>query len=56
MKEEKLKQLRVVFKRMLKNFLNSEHDDEDYYKSQDDYIETLANNLVLEVKIRIPNK
>jgi len=51
-KEEKLEQLRIIFKRMIKNFLNSNPDDEDYYRTQDDDIEVLANNLVYEVKIR----
>ena len=55
-KEEKLEQLRTVFKRMIKNFLNSRPDDEDYYNTEDDDIKTLANNLVTEVKIRIPDK
>ena len=55
MKEEKLKQLRVVFKRMIKNFLNSP-DDKDSFNTKNDDIETLANNMVLEVKIRISNK
>lgn len=55
MKKEKLKQLRIVFERMIKNFLNSKPDDEDYYNTEDDDIKTLANNLVYEVKIRINN-
>jgi len=55
-KEEKLKQLKRVFKRMIKNFLNSNPDDEDYYRTQDDDIEVLANNLVLEVKIRMTDR
>ncbi|MBA7589999.1 hypothetical protein ES708_32098 [subsurface metagenome] len=50
MKEKKLKQLEVVFKRMIKNFMQS-----DFFKTEDD-IKTLANNLVYEVKIRINNK
>ena len=56
LKEEKLEQLRTVFKGMIKNFLNSKPDDEDYYKTEDDDIKTLANNMVLEVKIRINDK
>ena len=55
MKKEKLEQLRVVFKRMIKNFLNSP-DDKDSFNTENDDIETLANNMVLEVKIRINNK
>lgn len=53
LKEEKLKQLRIVFNRMLKNFLNSKHNEEEYYNTEDDDIKTLTNNLVYEVKIRI---
>ena len=59
MKEEKLEQLRIVFKRMIKNYMNAYKDDEDYreyFRTEDDDIKTLANNLVYEVKIRIPNK
>jgi len=56
LKKEKLEQLKIVFKRMIKNYLNSNPGDEDYYRTQDDDIEVLANNLVLEVKIRINNK
>jgi len=56
LKEEKLKQLRIVFKQMIRNFLNSKHDAEEYYNTEDDDIKTLANNMVLEVKIRINNK
>jgi len=56
LKEEKLKQLRIVFKQMIRNFLNSKHDAEEYYNTEDDDIRVLANNLVLEVKIRINNK
>ena len=55
LKEEKLEQLRKVFKRMIKNFLNSP-DDKDSFNTEDDDIKILANNLVLEVKIRINNK
>ena len=40
---------------MIKNYLNSSND-KDYYNTEDDDIKTLANNLVLEVKIRINNK
>jgi len=53
LKEEKLEQLRVVFKQMIKNFLNSDRDD---FNTEDNDIKTLTNNMVLEVKIRINNK
>ena len=48
----KEEQLKITFKKMITNFLNSDFDVANYYHTQDDDIETLANNLILEVKIR----
>ena len=48
MKEEKLEQLRIVFKRLMENFI----DDHE----PNDELEEFVNQLVYEVKIRINNK
>ena len=49
----KEKQLRLVFKRMIANFLNSDYDIDNYYNSEDYYIDVLVKNLIKEVTIRV---
>ena len=56
MKEEKLKQLKVVFKVLINDFINELDSD---YKEVGDAklrINSLANKFIYEVKIRINNK
>lgn len=56
MKEEKLEQLRTVFKNVIKQALRDSPKVWGIYSSPNNYAEEIANNLVYEVKIRINNK
>lgn len=58
MKKEKLKQLKVVFKAIIKEGLYTNYHGikTNYPINQDENIENVINKLVYEVKIRINNK
>ena len=55
MKEEKLKQLKVVFKTMIKNVISKAKLRQEYFET-DDQIQKIVDSLIYEVKIRINNK
>ena len=59
MKEEKLKQLRKVFKPMIKDVIEKASERarlrQEYFVT-DNYIQRIVNSFVYEVKIRINNK
>ena len=55
MKEEKLKELKVVFKAKIKEIISLAKLRQEYFTT-DDYIQKTADGLVYEVKIRINNK
>lgn len=55
MKEEKLKQLRTIFRKMIRNVI-FDSKALDIKKARENYINTIANQLVYEVKFRINNK
>ncbi len=55
MKEEKLEQLRKVFKPMIKDVISKAKLRQEYFET-DDYIQKIVNSLIYEVKIRINNK
>ena len=55
MKEEKLEQLRKVFKPMIKDIINKAKLRQAYFET-DDNIQKIADGLVYEVKIRVNNK
>ena len=57
MKEEKLEQLREIFKTKVKGMINLLESPGFFTKGETkDYINDMANELVYEVKIRINNK
>ena len=55
LKEEKLKQLKIVFKSRIKDIISKAHLQQSYFET-DDYIQKIADEFVYEVKIRINNK
>jgi len=55
MQEEKLKQLRTVFKAVIKNVISKARLGQAYFET-DDYIQKIVDSLVYEVKIRINDK
>ena len=55
MQEERLEQLRKVFKTTIKDVISKAKLSQAYFES-DDYIKRIVDNLVYEVKIRINNK
>ncbi len=56
MQEEKLGQLKKVFKATAKKVFDKGYDNTIRLKETDEYFNVIANQLVLEVKIRINNK
>jgi len=55
LKEEKLEQLRKVFKPKIKDVISKAKLRQVYFET-DDYIQKIADSFVYEVKIRINNK
>jgi len=55
MQEEKLKQLKTVFKPKIKDVISKAKLGQTYFET-DDYIQKIVNSLVYEVKIRINDK
>lgn len=55
MKEEKLEQLKVVFKTKIKDVISKAKLRQEYFET-DDQIQKIVDSLVYEVKIRINNK
>jgi len=55
LKEEKLEQLKVVFKAKIKDIISRAKLRQAYFET-DDYIQKIADGLVYEVKIRTNNK
>ena len=55
LKEERLEQLKVVFKTKIKDILEKARLRQTFFET-DDYIQKIANGFVYEVKIRINNK
>jgi len=55
MKEEKLEQLKTVFRLVIKDVISKAKLKQAYFET-DDYIQKIADNLVYEVKIRINDK
>ena len=56
MKEEKLEQLKRVFKTTAKKVFDKGYDNTIRLKDTDEYFNEIADKLVYEVKIRINNK
>ncbi|GAH48449.1 unnamed protein product [marine sediment metagenome] len=56
MKEEKLEQLKVVFKITAKKVFDTGYDNMIRLKDTDEYFNKIADQLAYEVKIRIDNK
>ena len=56
MQKEKLEQLKKVFKTTAKKVFDMGYDNMIRLKETDEYFNVIANQLVLEVKIRINNK
>ena len=56
MKEEKLDQLKKVFKSTAKKVFDKGYDNMIRLKDTDEYFNTIAKQLVYEVKIRINNQ
>ena len=54
-KEEKLEQLRKIFKTKIKEIIHLVNLRQEYFTTND-YIQKIADDLVYEVKIRINNK
>lgn len=54
MKEEKLEQLKKVFKPIIKDVISKAKLKQAYFET-DDYIQKIADSLVYEIKIRINN-
>ena len=55
LKEEKLEQLKTVFRLVIKDVISKAKLKQAYFET-DDYIQKIADNLVYEVKIRINDK
>jgi hypothetical protein len=55
MVEEKLEQLKTVFKPLIKEVISKAKLNQAYFTS-DDYIKGIVDNLIYEIKIRIGNK
>ena len=55
MKEEKLEQLRTIFRLKIKDVISKAKLSQEYFVT-DDYIQKIVDGLVYEVKIRINNK
>jgi len=55
LKEEKLEQLKTVFKPMIKDIIEKAKLRQPYFET-DEQIQKIADSLVYEVKIRINNK
>lgn len=55
MKEEKLEQLRKVFRTAIEGVIRNTKIRQEYFESGG-YIQGIVDNLVYEVKIRINNK
>ena len=56
MQEEKLEQLRVVFRNVIKQAIKDAPNVWNLYSSPNSYVEKISNQLVCEVKNRINNK
>lgn len=56
MQEEKLRQLKKIFKDTAKKIFDMGYDNMIRLKETDEYFNVIANQLVYEVKIRINNK
>ena len=56
MKKERLEQLKKIFKTTAKKVFDKGYDNMIRLKRTDEYFNVIANQLVLEVKIRINNK
>lgn len=56
MKEEKLKQLKKIFKSTAKKVFDAGYDNMIRLKETDKYFDEIADQLTYEVKIRINNK
>ncbi len=56
MKEEKLKQLKEVFKATAKKVFDKGYDNMIRLKDTDEYFNEIADQLVYEVKTRVGNK
>jgi len=55
LKEEKLEQLKVIFKSKIKDVIKKAKLRQEYFET-DDQIQKIADSLAYEVKIRINNK
>ncbi|MBA7554743.1 hypothetical protein ES705_47374 [subsurface metagenome] len=56
MKEEKLEQLKKIFKVTAKKVFDKGYDNMKRLKETDEYFNKIADQLAYEVKIRINNK
>lgn len=54
MKEEKLEQLRTVFRMIIEKVISNTTTRQEYFRT-DDYIQKIVDELIYEVKIRINN-
>ena len=55
MKEKKLEQLRTIFKAMVKDITKKAKLGQGHFET-DEYINTIVESLIYEVKIRISDK